>query len=68
MQLAQVKSQGDMAIANKSEDRRDERAKIQGTLQSQLIDQRNNNSLPQNFESAGFDGMGGFGLEQFEPK
>lgn len=68
MQLAQIKAQADMSVANKSEDRRDERAKIQGTLESQLIDQRKNNSLPQNFESAGFDGMGGFGLEQFEPK
>ena len=68
MQLAKVKAEADMKVLSNSEDRRDQRARIQGTLQSQLVDQRNNNSLPQNFESAGFDGMGGFGLEQFEPK
>jgi hypothetical protein len=50
------------------EDRKDERTKIQATQQSELIDQRKNDSLPKNFESAGFDVLGGFGLGQFEPK
>ena len=68
MQLTQAKSRADMDVAAQSENRRDQRVKLQGTLQSQHIDQRKNNSLPQDFESAGFDGMGGFGLEQFEPK
>ena len=68
MQLTQAKSKADMDVAAQSENRRDQRVKLQGTLQSQHIDQRKNNSLPQDFESAGFDGMGGFGLEQFEPK
>jgi len=68
MQLTQAKSRADMDVAAQGENRRDQRVKLQGTLQSQHIDQRKNNSLPQDFESAGFDGMGGFGLEQFEPK
>jgi len=50
------------------EDRKDERTKIQASQQSELIDQRKNNKPPKSFESAGFDNLGGFGLEQFEPK
>ena len=50
------------------EDRKDERTKIQASQQSELISQRNNNTPPKSFESAGFDTLGGFGLEQFEPK
>lgn len=50
------------------EDRKDERTKIQATQQSQLIEQRKEGTPPKNFESAGFDNMGGFGFEQFEPK
>jgi len=50
------------------EDRKDDRTKIQASQQSELIDQRKNNKPPQNFESAGFDTLGGFGLEQFDPK
>jgi len=50
------------------EDRKDERTKIQASQQSELIQQRKNNTPPKKFESAGFDNLGGFGLEQFEPK
>jgi hypothetical protein len=50
------------------EDRKDKRTKIQATQQSQLIEQRQKSTPPKNFESAGFDVLGGFGLEQFEPK
>ena len=50
------------------EDRKDERTKIQASQQSELIDQRKNNAPPKNFESAGMDNLGGFGLEQFEPR
>ena len=50
------------------EDRKDERTKIQATQQSELIDQRKNDTLPKNFESAGFDVLGGFDLGQFDPK
>jgi hypothetical protein len=50
------------------EDRKDDRTKIQASQQSELIDQRKNNKPPKNFESAGFDNLGGFSLEQFEPR
>ena len=50
------------------EDRKDDRTKIQASQQSELIEQRKNNTPPKNFESAGFDTLGGFGLEQFDPK
>jgi len=62
----------DLKVINKreeyKEDRKDERTKIQATQQSELIDQRKNNLPPKKFESAGFDNLGGFGLEQFEPR
>ncbi len=51
------------------EDRKDDRTKIQASQQSELIDQRKNDKPPKNFESdMGFDNLGGFGLEQFEPR
>ncbi len=50
------------------EDRKDDRTKIQASQQSELIEQRKNNTPPKDFESAGFDTLGGFGLEQFEPR
>ncbi len=50
------------------EDRKDKRTKIQATQQSQMISQRQNDTLPTDFESAGNDNLGGFGLEQFEPQ
>ena len=68
MQLAQIQAGAKQDTENKKEDRKDERTKIQATQQSELIDQRKNDSLPKNFESAGFDNLGGFGLEQFEPR
>jgi hypothetical protein len=49
------------------EDRKDERTKIQATQQSELIDQRNNEKPPKNFESAGNDILGGINLGGFEP-
>ena len=50
------------------EDRKDKRTKIQATQQSQMIEQRQNDLLPTDFESAGNDNLGGFGLEQFTPQ
>jgi len=50
------------------EDRKDKRTKIQASQQSELIEQRKGNTGPKDFESAGFDTLGGFGLEQFEPR
>lgn len=55
--------QMDLQVINKKEenkeDRKDKRTKIQATQQSELIDQRKNNKPPKNFESDGFDSMGG---------
>jgi hypothetical protein len=68
MQLTQLQGQSKKAQEEFKEDRKDERTKIQATQQSELIDQRKNDLLPKNFESAGNDTMGGFGLEQFGPK
>jgi hypothetical protein len=68
MQLKQM----DLRVINDKEkykeDRKDKRTKLQASQQSELIDQRKNNKPPKDFESAGFDVLGGFGLEQFEPK
>ena len=68
MQLAQMNSQAKQQNENTKEDRKDQRTEMQATQQSELIDQRKNDLLPKNFESAGNDTMGGFGLEQFGPK
>jgi len=68
MQLTQAQGQSRKTQEEFKEDRKDERTKIQATQQSELIDQRKNDLLPKNFESAGNDTMGGFGLEQFGPK
>tara|TARA_B100000780_G_scaffold128075_1_gene89764 strand:- start:12 stop:2420 length:2409 start_codon:yes stop_codon:yes gene_type:complete len=67
MKLAQVKANSEGAKEQQIEDRKDKRVKIQGTQQSELINQRQNDLLPTNFESAGNDALGGFGLEDFGP-
>jgi hypothetical protein len=68
MQLKQM----DLQVINDKEkykeDRKDQRTKIQATQQSELIEQRKGMAGPKNFESSGNDVLGGFGLEQFEPK
>jgi hypothetical protein len=68
MQLAQLHANAKTNVENTKENRKDKRTKIQATQQSELIDQRKNNTLPKNFESSGQDTLGGFGLEQFEPR
>jgi hypothetical protein len=65
MKLAQVKANTEGSKEKEIEDRKDERTKIQATQQSELISQRQNDSLPTNFESSGNDTLGGFGLENF---
>ena len=47
------------------EDRKDKRTKLQATQQSKMIEQRQNDLLPTDFESSGDNSMDGFGLEQF---
>jgi len=68
IQLAQAKAGVEKEKEKEIEDRKDERARIIGTQQSEMISQRQNDELPKNFESAGNDALGGFGLEQFEPR
>ena len=68
LQLAQMNMQATKQKEAEIEDRKDKRTKIQATQQSQMIDQRKNDLLPTDFESAGNDNLGGFGLEQFEPQ
>ena len=68
MQLAKLDVDAQKEKEKEIEDRKDERARIIGTQQSQLISQRQNDELPKNFESSGFDSLGGLGLEQFEPR
>jgi hypothetical protein len=55
MQLAQIRANAELSKEQDIEDRKDKRVKIQGTQQSELIDQRKNNLLPKNFESSGND-------------
>ena len=68
MQLTTAQSENKRKTETKKEDRKDERTKIQATQQSELINQRQNDLLPTDFESKGFDNLGGFGLEQFTPR
>jgi hypothetical protein len=68
LQLAQAKINTDRQKEQFIEDRKDKRTKIQATQQSKMIEQRQNDLLPTDFESAGMDNLGGFGLEQFEPQ
>ncbi len=67
MQLAQLKVQADMSKFNQLEDRKDERTKLQATQQSELIDQRKNDSLPKDFQNEAADLMGDLsGMLQME--
>jgi len=68
MQLAQIKANAEASKIAEVEDRKDKRTKIQATQQSELIDQRQNDLLPKDFESQGNDTLGGFNLEQFSPR
>ena len=69
MQLKGIEVDGQKSKESQKEDRKDERTKLQATQQSELIEQRKNNTPPKNFESSGNDIMGGgFGLGTFEPK
>ena len=54
---------------SQKEDRKDGRSKMEASQQSELIEQRKNNTPPKNFESSGNDIIGGgFDLGTFEPK
>ena len=68
MKLAQITANAQMSKEQEKEDRKDKRTKIQATQQSELIDQRKNDTIPKDFESSGNDVLGGFGLGSFEPR
>ena len=69
MQLKSMEVEATKGKETQKEDRKDERTKIQASQQSELIDQRNNQKPPKNFESAGNDILGGgFDLGSFDPK
>jgi len=68
MQLATGKGQAQTKGETEKEDRKDKRTKIQASQQSEMIDQRNNNKPPKNFESSGNDVMGGIDMSSFGPK
>ena len=57
MQLEQMKMGVEQTKEKELEDRKDKRTKIQGTQQSEMIDQRNNDLLPIDFENKGQEGM-----------
>ena len=69
MQLKGMEVQNNANREKEIEDRKDKRAKIIGTQQSEMISQRKNDTPPKDFESGGNDIMGGgFGLGGFEPR
>ena len=68
LQLAQMTAQSTKTKEAEIEDRKDKRIEKEGTQQSELIEQRQTQGLPKNFESAGNDNLGGFDLSQFNPQ
>jgi len=67
MELEQLRSKVQREKESEIEDRKDKRIQMQGTQESELINQRQNDLLPQNFESSN-DNLDGFGLDQFNPR
>ena len=69
MQLKQMEVEVLKTKEKEKEDRKDQRTRIQATQQSEMIDQRNNQKPPKNFESSGNDILsGGFDLSTFGPR
>jgi len=66
-QLAMIERQNMGAKEQEIEDRKDKRIKLQGTQQSQLINQRQTDGAPKDFESAGTSQLGTFGLQNMMP-
>jgi len=67
MQLAQTRTKAETTKEAEIEDRKDKRVRMEGTQQSQMIQQRQNDGTPIDFESTN-DSLGDFGLEAFGPK
>ena len=69
MQLRKMDNETVNNKEKQKEDRKDERTRIQATQQSEMIEQRNSEKPPKNFESAGNDILGGgFDLGGFDPR
>jgi len=69
MRLKGIEVQGKKTEIKEKEDRKDDRTKLQATQQSELINQRQNDLPPKNFESSGNDILSGnFNLGSFEPR
>jgi hypothetical protein len=68
MQLAKIRAGVEAEREKEIEDRKDQRTRIAGTQQSQMIDQRKNDLLPKNFESDGNDDLSGFTLGNISPE
>ena len=67
--LRGVEAEAFKSREDNKEDRKDKRTKIQASQQSELINQRQNNNPPKDFESAGNDIVGGgFSLGSFDPR
>ena len=68
MQLKDMETKAKKSVEKEKEDRKDERTRIQASQQSEMIEQRNTNKPPKNFESTGNDMIGGgFDLGAFKP-
>jgi len=67
IQLAQAQVSATQQKEKEIEDRKDKRIEKEGTQQSELIQQRQTQGMPKNFESQGNDVMGGFDLSSFDP-
>jgi len=67
IQLAQASVAATQEKEKEIENRKDKRIEKEGTQQSELIQQRQTEGMPKNFESQGNDVMGGFDLSSFNP-
>ena len=67
VELARANRQTESGKEQEIEDRKDKRIKMEGSQQSTMIQQRQNDGPPVNFESSN-DSLGGFGLEAFSPR
>jgi hypothetical protein len=68
LKLAQMKSQETQTKDAQIEDRKDKRIEKEGSQQSQLIEQRQTQGLPKDFEKGAAGAMGGMDMSQFMPQ
>lgn len=69
MRLKGIEVKGKKEEIAEKENRKDDRTKLQASQQSELINQRQNDLPPKNFESSGNDILSGnFNLGSFEPR